>query len=114
MTEFVALRPKTYSYLINNGNSDAKAKGPKKYIKRIIKFNHYLCCLFSKKLILKLQQIYKSGAHDVYTIKINKIALSGNDGKRLQTIVNITTYPFRTNTLKLCKTELLNYLTKND
>ena len=24
MTEFVGLRPKTYSYLINNGNSDKK------------------------------------------------------------------------------------------
>ena len=27
MTEFAALRPKTYSYLMNGGNSDKKAKG---------------------------------------------------------------------------------------
>ena len=26
MTEFVALRPKTYAYLIDDGNSDKKAK----------------------------------------------------------------------------------------
>ena len=30
MTEFVALRPKTYSYLIDDGNNDKKAKGTKK------------------------------------------------------------------------------------
>ena len=29
MTEFVALRPKTYPYLMDNGNSDKKAKGTK-------------------------------------------------------------------------------------
>ena len=29
MTEFVGLRPKTYSYLIDDGNSDKKAKGTK-------------------------------------------------------------------------------------
>ena len=42
MTEFVALRPKTYSYLMDVRNSDKKAKGTKKcIIKRIIKFNSY-------------------------------------------------------------------------
>ena len=40
MTEFVALRPKIYSYLTDDGNSDKKAKGTKKcVIKRILKFN---------------------------------------------------------------------------
>ena len=29
MTEFVELRPKTYSYLMDNGNSDKKAKATK-------------------------------------------------------------------------------------
>ena len=32
MTEFVALRPKTYSYLMDDGNSDKKAKGTKKCV----------------------------------------------------------------------------------
>ena len=40
MTEFVAPRPKTYSYLINDGGSDKKAKGTKKcIIKRRCKFH---------------------------------------------------------------------------
>ena len=30
MAEFVALRPKTYSYLMDDGGSDKKAKGTKK------------------------------------------------------------------------------------
>ena len=37
MTEFAALRPKTYSYLMDDGNSDKKAKGTKKRLmKRVI------------------------------------------------------------------------------
>ena len=40
MTEFAALRPKTYFYLMDNSNSDKKAKGTKKcVIKRSLKFN---------------------------------------------------------------------------
>ena len=36
MTEIVALRPKTYSYLMDDGNSDRKAKGTRAFfIKRI-------------------------------------------------------------------------------
>ena len=42
ITEFVTLRPKTYSYLINDCKEDKKAKGTKKcVIKRMIKFNDY-------------------------------------------------------------------------
>ena len=46
MTELVVLRPKTYSYLMDDGWSDKKAKGPKKcVIKRRLKFNDYNNCL---------------------------------------------------------------------
>ena len=46
MTEFAALRPKTYSYLMYNGNSDKEAKGIKKcVIKRVLKSNDYKDCL---------------------------------------------------------------------
>ena len=33
MTEFVGLRAKTYSYLIDDGSEDKKAKSTKKYVK---------------------------------------------------------------------------------
>ena len=72
------------------------AKGTKKcVIKRIIKFNDYKNCLLNNKSILKTQQRSKSEAHNVYTEEINKIALSSNDDKKLQTFdIRITSYPY--------------------
>ena len=45
---------------------------------------NYKDCLFNGEVILKSQQRFKSN-HNVCTEEINKIALSGNDDKRLQT-----------------------------
>ena len=109
ITEFIALRLKSYSYLIDDGNSDKKANGTKKcVIKGILKLNDYKNCLRNNELILKSQQRFKSEAHNVYTEEINKIALSSNDNKSLQTFDRITSYLYATNVGKLCKTELLN------
>ena len=41
----------------------------------------------------------------VYT-EVNKIALSSNDDKRLQTFDGITTYPIGTNAFKVCENEM--------
>ena len=76
---------------MDDGNSDKKAKGTKKcVIKRILKFNDYKDCLLNNEIILKSQQRCKSEAHNVYTEEVNKIALSSNDDKRLQTFDRIT------------------------
>ena len=76
MTEFVALRPKNYSYLMDDGWSDKKAKGTKKcVIKRRLKFNDYKNCLLNNEIVLKSQQRFKSERHDIYTEDINKIVL---------------------------------------
>ena len=92
--EFVALREKEYSYLMNDDSEHKKAKGTKKcVIKRRLMFENYTDCLFNDKTILKSQQRFKSDCHNVYTEQINKIALSSNDDKRLQTFDKITTYP---------------------
>ena len=46
--EFVTLRPKTYSYLTDDGKEDRKAKGTKKcVIKRMIEFKDYKSCLLN-------------------------------------------------------------------
>ena len=111
MTEFVAHRPKTYYYLIDDGNNDKEAKGKKKSVtKRILKFNDYKNCLFKNKIILKLQQRFKSEAYNVYTEEINKIPLNSNDDKRLQTCDRTRSYPYGTSVGKVCKTELLKHL----
>ena len=82
ITEFVTLRPKTYSYLTGDCKEHKKAKGTKKcVIKRMIKFNDYKNCLLKDKVILKSQQRFISKKHDVHTENINKIALSNNDDK---------------------------------
>ena len=94
MTEFVALRAKTYSYLMDDNIEVKKAKGTKKCVmERILKFSDYKNCLLDNEIILKSQHRFKSEAHDVYTEEVNKIALSSND-KRLQTCDGITTYPY--------------------
>ena len=54
MTKFVALRPKTYSYLMDDGRSDKKEKGTKNcVIKGRLKFNDYKDCLINNEIILK-------------------------------------------------------------
>ena len=110
VAEFVALRPKTYSYLRDDCEEDKKAKGTKKcVIKRRLKFNDYKDCLLNNQIVLKSQQRFKNERHDVYTEEINKIALSSNDDKRLQTFDGITLYPYGTSAGKVqCKTELLS------
>ena len=61
MTELAAIRTKTYSYLMDDGNSDKKAKGAKKYvIKQRLKFIYYKNCLSNNEIIFKSQQRFKS------------------------------------------------------
>ena len=109
MTKFVALGPKTYSYLTYDCEEDKKAKGTKKcVIKRRLIFSDYKDCLLHNETMLKSQQRFKSEKHDVYTEEVHKIALSSNDDKRLQTFDRITSYPYGTSAGKVCKTELLS------
>ena len=44
--------------------------------------------------MLKIQQWFKSERHNVFTEEINKIALSSNDGKRIQSVDSIETYGY--------------------
>ena len=91
MTEFVALRPKAYSYITNDFIEMKKAKGTKKcVVKKMLRFEDYKKCLFSNGKVLKSQQRFKSQKHEVYTENISKIALSCDDDKRIVTSDRIT------------------------
>ena len=61
MTKFVRLRAKTYSYLIDDGSEDKKAKGTKKcVIKRKLKFENYKNCLEATQLENKINHLEKN------------------------------------------------------
>ena len=95
ITEVVALRLKTYAYLMDDGSDHKKAKGTERcVIKQKHMFENYKDCLFNNKTVYRSQERFKSYYHDVYTEEVNKIALSSNDDKRLQTSDRITTYPY--------------------
>ena len=79
LTMFPALRPKTYSYLMNDVNNNtnatkvdekARIKGTKRcVIKRIRKFNDYKDCLFKNEIILTLQNKDLTGKPIIYAEK---------------------------------------------
>ena len=70
-------------------------------------FENYTDSLFNDKIILKSQQRFKSDHHKVYTKEVNKIALSSNDDKKLQTFNVIEIYPYGTNAFKVCENEMI-------
>ena len=85
-----------------------KAKGTKKcIIKRELMFENYKDCLFNGEAILKSQQRFKSDHHKVYIEEVNKIALSSDDDKRLQTFNRVTTCLYGTLAVKVCENETM-------
>ena len=94
-TEFVALRPKAYSYIKNDFTELKKAKRTKKCVaKKMLRFSDYKNCLFSNGKVFKSQQRFKSENHSVYRENINKIALSCDDDKRIVAVDGISSYPY--------------------
>ena len=51
-------------------------------IKNKIKYEDYKNCLFTRKSKLAKVNIIRSRAHNIYTKKINKVALGCEDDKR--------------------------------
>ena len=101
------------SGFLNDCEEDKKAKGTKKCVtKRRFKFSDDKDCLLNNEIILKSQQRFKSEKHDEYTEEINKIALTSNDDKTLQTFDRILSYTYETSSDKAFKTELLSKVNK--
>ena len=109
MKEFCAPRAKTYAYVIDDDDIEIKNdKGTKKcIIKREITFANYTDSIFKNITTLKSQRRFKRNLHIVYTEEVNKIAISSNDDKRLQTFDRVTTYPYGTNAYKVCESEMM-------
>ena len=82
MTEFIALRPKLYSYGKLDGMEDKKCKGIKKcVIKKTLTFEDYKNCLFNPDSIYRSQLMFRLSKHEVHTIEVNNVALSRDDDK---------------------------------
>ena len=69
---------------------------------------NYKDSLLDNKTVYRSQGRFKSNHHKRYTEKVNKIALSNNDDKRIQTYNRIETYTYGTNAFKICESEMLN------
>ena len=83
MKEFISLRPKMYSYLVEE-SEPKKRKGIKKCIvKKTISFEDYKRCLFEGTRIHRSQMFFRSLKHNVRTLEENKLALSREDDKRI-------------------------------
>ena len=87
ITHFVSLRPKLYSYKIEDRNEETKekkCKGNKKNVtEKGIKFEDYINCLNNETEEMRTMNIIRSKDHTIYSMKINKIALLANDDKRI-------------------------------
>ena len=83
MTEFVMLRPKMHTYKTGSAESK-KCKGIKKCIvKKMISFEDYKNCLFSKETSYRSQLMFRSSKHKVKTLEVNKLTLSRDDDKHI-------------------------------
>ena len=84
ITKFVGLRPKLYSFKIEESNTNKKCKGIKKnVVKKKIEFEDYVDCLKTGKKQMRKMNIIRSEKHEIYSQEVNKLALSGDDDKRI-------------------------------
>ena len=82
---FVGLRPKMYSFIVNDGKESEikKAKGvSKSVVNREISYEQYLDCLFGGDFERHKMCSIRSDNHNLYLKSINKISLSSFDDKR--------------------------------
>ena len=74
--DFSGLRPKMYSYLVNNNSEHKKAKGVDRNVAATISHNKYKNVLLNKKCLRHSMNRIQSKDHKIGTYEINKISLS--------------------------------------
>ena len=96
ITHFVGLRPKLYSFKIEEDREVRKCKGIKKnVIKKKLDFDDYVQCLFLGKKQMRSMKIIRSENHDIYSKEVNKVALSNEDDKREVLLGKVKTIALR-------------------
>jgi transposase len=70
--------------MFEDGEEKKKCKGVKKsVVKKTITHDDYKDCLFTKRELYRRMNVFRSYHHDIYTEEVNKVALSGEDDKRV-------------------------------
>ena len=69
--EFVGLRPKMYSYLVDDNSEHKKAKGVNRNIVATISHNEYKDVLLYKKCLRRSMNRIQSKDHDIGTLSLN-------------------------------------------
>ena len=83
MKEFIGLRPKMYSYRVEE-SEPKKCKGIKKcVVKKTISFEDYKRCLLEGRVIHRSQMMFRFRKHKVKTLEVNTLALSREEDKRI-------------------------------
>ncbi|XP_031329137.1 uncharacterized protein LOC116179983 [Photinus pyralis] len=93
MLEFVGLRAKMYSYLVD-GKVFKRSKGSTYASIREITLEDYKNSIFNNAVVTRPQYLIKSRKHLVFTIKQNKVVLSPYDDKRQISLDCINTLPW--------------------
>ena len=84
VVEFVGLRAKLYAYLMDQGKKSKKCKGIKKYVvQNSITFNDFKDFLFNQQPQMRQMNVIRSHKHDAFSERVNKVALSNEDDKRI-------------------------------
>ena len=87
MTEFVALKPKLYSFLTEEDEKirgKQKAKGVKKcIIKKSLRHENFVKCLNTGQTQMRKQSFFRSREHHLFTENMTKLALNPRDDKRV-------------------------------
>ena len=63
----------------------------------------------NNRTILRTQQRFRSEAHNVFTEKLSKTALSTNHDNRIQTPSKVILCPYGTSHTRVCKQDLMKY-----
>ena len=82
IVDFVGLGAKCYSILEEEKESK-KCKGIKKDVIKRMKHKDWVTCLNEKKALLKQMTCFRSQKHEISTVRLNKVALTAEDDKRV-------------------------------
>ena len=94
LEEYCGLRSKLYNYEYNNKNP-VKCKGIKKsVVDKTIHMEDFKKCLFEDVEQYREMTCIRSFKHELYTVSINKLALSNKDDKRMICENRIDTLPW--------------------